>query len=843
MTEQSRWNPEWPILRQYESGFLTRIAMPLGGIGTGTVSLGGRGQLRDWEIRNTPAKGFVPLWGGGAWKVPPFFAVRALPLGGAPVVRVLEGPIPPEQYEGACGCSVPLHGQPHFRRAVFATAYPLAQVALEDDGFPLQVRLDAFNPLIPCEPDRSGMPVAVLRYVLRNAGPVPVVASVCGSLVNLADPEADCCGKKVEPSVPVQERRMSEGVQGMIWRATGGDPEAAHRGTLALAALVEGGDRVSARTRWPKTGWGDYWLDFWKDFLSDGQLDDPVDGEPGNPMGTLAVTRTIPSGGESVFTFVIAWHYPNRRDWSGGCRIGNYYTRQDPDAWAAALRLIRELPALETDTLRFVRAFCASPLPVPVKEAALFNLSTLRSPTCFRSEEGHFFGWEGCNDTSGCCEGSCTHVWNYETALPFLFGSLSRSMREVSFQYSVDEQGLMSFRTRLPLGQKAQEFGKAAADGQMGALMRLYLDWRLGGDDAWLGKLWPAAKRSMAFCWIPGGWDGDRDGVMEGCQHNTMDVEYYGPNPQMEFWYLGALRACAEMAQRMGDAVFADTCRALYERGRSWVMAHLFNGDYFEHQIRPPANPESIAPGLRVGMGANDLTDPRYQLGAGCLVDQLVGQVFAHLCGLGYLTPVGLVTRTLQSILKYNGRHGFYDHVNPLRSYVMGDESALLMASYPRGDRPAVPFPYADEVMTGFEYTAACGMLQEGMIEDGLACITAIRDRYDGLKRNPFDEAECGHHYARAMMSWTAIPALTGFQFNAADGKMNWGPARGVHFWSTGYAWGTLETRETVEGLSVKLAVLGGRLPMKTLEIAKAGNLANDREMKAGDCVERLIPK
>ena len=100
-----------------------------------------------------------------------------------------------------------------------------------------------------------------------------------------------------------------------------------------------------------------------------------------------------------------------------------------------------------------------------------------------------------------------------------------------------------------------------------------------------------------------------------------------------------------------------------------------------------------------------------------------------------------------------------------MRSYALGDEAAMLMATYPRGHRPAQPFPYFAEVMTGFEYTAAVGMLYEDQTSSGLKLIEAIRDRYDGRKRSPFDEAECGHHYARAMTSWAAVLALTGFHY------------------------------------------------------------------------------
>ena len=207
-------------------------------------------------------------------------------------------------------------------------------------------------------------------------------------------------------------------------------------------------------------------------------------------------------------------------------------------------------------------------------------------------------------------------------------------------------------------------------------------------------------KKAVEFCWIPGGWDADKDGVMEGCQHNTMDVEYYGPNPQMGIWYLGALRAAEEMARRVGDNEFAATCKDLFERGSKWIDGNLFNGEYYEHQIRPPKDESQIAASLLVGMGAKDPTNPDYQLGAGCLVDQLVGQYMAHVCGLGYLVDQDHVRTTLDSIMKYNYRDNLYGHFNCMRSFALGDEAVLLMADYPK-DRPKNPFPYFSEVMTG----------------------------------------------------------------------------------------------------------------------------------------------
>jgi non-lysosomal glucosylceramidase len=135
------------------------------------------------------------------------------------------------------------------------------------------------------------------------------------------------------------------------------------------------------------------------------------------------------------------------------------------------------------------------------------------------------------------------------------------------------------------------------------------------------------------------------------------------------------------------------------------------------------------------------------------------------------------------------------------------------MASYPK-NRPQFPFPYFSEVMTGFEYTAAIGMLYEGQIKNGLTCIQNIRARYDGRKRSPFDEAECGHHYARAMISWAAILALSGFEYSGVEHSMTFAANEGVYFWSNGDAWGRCQIAKLNNQMTVTLSVLNGQLSL-----------------------------
>jgi non-lysosomal glucosylceramidase len=794
-------NKSWPIIKHYDQKHLSQIALPIGGIGTGTISLGGRGDWRDWEIMNRPAKGFNP----GS----PFFAIRVKPANGRIAVRALQGPVDEHVYSGAFGVKDATNpALPCFRNCSFDASYPFGIVNLADPDMPVKVRIMAFNPLVPTDPDASGIPIVAVTYEITNLTASDLNVSVCGTVENFIGND----GVKNVSSKNRNEYRKETGFRGIFMTSDSVKPDDERWGTMALTTTASRG--VTYRTAWLNAGWGTPILDFWDDFSDDGLLENRPPGA-NTPKASLAIQEQVPARGRKEFTFFITWHFPNRYAWSP-TRIGNYYTTRYKDAWDVIEKTLPELARLEGETIRFVASLTRSDLPLVVKESALFNLSTLRTQTCFRSEDGRFFAWEGCGDKEGCCFGTCTHVWNYEQAVAFLFGSIAKSMREVEFGEETDDAGLMSFRVKLPID--SGQWGKAAADGQMGCIMKVYRDWQLSGDNAMLTSLWPNVKKALEFCWIKGGWDANRDGVMEGCQHNTMDVEYYGPNPQMGIWYLGALKSAEQMALFMHDTAFASTCQSLFSHGSRWIDSALFNGEYYIHKIMPPGDKSNIAPSLLVGMGSSDYANPDYQLGNACLVDQLIGQMMAHVCGLGYLTDPGHVRTTLASIMKYNYKKSLNDHFNCLRTFALGDEAALLMASYPK-DRPKNPFPYFTEVMTGFEYTAAIGMLYDGQSDNGLTCITSLRNRYDGLKRNPYDEAECGHHYGRAMISWAEILAATGFHYSAIDEEMSFTAKDGDYFWSNGYAYGMVSVKRTGLKKFVTLSTLKGEASFKTFTL------------------------
>ena len=614
---------EYP--RKFTGRKLAMLAFPLGGVGAGAIALGGRGQLRDWEIFNRSEKGKSPAYA--------FPAIWVQAGDAKPVAHVLEARIlaPFEGHSGLGADNAP--GLSRLEEATFTGEYPLATVAFHDARLPVNVTLEAFSPFVPLDPEGSGLPVAVMRYRVKNPGKAAAKVAIAFAIDNPVVAEGS--GANASSEARVNEFKTSESLAGIFMHNPKLEENAARAGSFAVCVMDPAGGRVSHLSGWPKARWWTSPLLYWDDFSADGELG-PEQGER-NGVGSLCLQRTIAGGAETEFTFLLAWHFPNRTParmgWNsdkgfGDTVIGNYYCRRFGDAWGAAQYAAQKLPELEERMRQFLTAMRETTLPAPVKEAALANASTLATTTTFRTADGRFFGWEG----SGCCHGNCDHVWNYETTTHYLFPTLARSMRETHLELSAKLDGEMPIRVNLPL--EHQTGGAAAADGQMGQIVKAYFDWQLSGDNDWLRKWWPDIKKALEFAWVPGGWDGDRDGVFEGVQHNTYDVEFYGPNPMCGIYYLAALRAGEEMARAMGEPARRTVIASCSNRAAQWIDGHLFNGEYYVQQVRGVAR-DQVAKGLIAGMGAEDPTHPDYQMGDGCLVDQLVGQHAAEYAGLG----------------------------------------------------------------------------------------------------------------------------------------------------------------------------------------------------------------
>ncbi|HEY8062290.1 MAG TPA: GH116 family glycosyl hydrolase, partial [Gemmatimonadales bacterium] len=476
---------------------------------------------------------------------------------------------------------------------------------------------------------------------------------------------------------------------------------------------------------------------------------------------------------------------------------------------------------------QFTQCFHDTTLPAEVVEAVSANLGILKSPTVLRQVDGRLWAYEGNADSNGCCGGSCTHVWNYAQAIPHLFPALERTLRETEFGPSQDERGHQQFRSALPIRPQVHNF-HAAADGQLGGIMKVYRDWRISGDTQWLRALWPKVRASLDYGIAT--WDPDHKGWVEEPHHNTYDIELWGPDGFCTSIYLGALRAAVRMGTALGDDVSAYA--ALQAAGTERTNHELFNGEYFIQKVEWKTLRASRADDKNDIYGLNsyspearalfDKEGPKYQYGSGCLSDGVIGSWMALVTGVGQILDPKSVTSHLAAVFRYNLKTNLSSHANPQRpSYAVGNEGGLLLCSWPKGGALSLPFPYSDEVWTGIEYQVASHLMLMGRVNEGLEIVRTCRDRYDGRVRNPFDEYECGHWYARALSSYALLQGLTGARYDAVERVLYLKPnIKGDFraFLSTATGYGTVGVRGGKPFLETK----SGRIDLKEIKYSAA---------------------
>lgn len=687
---------------------------------------------------------------------------------------------------------------------------------MEDSHFPGKAAVEAFNPFIPSNEEDSGIPAAFFTVTIENDTDEDLDYIVAGSLQNGAKQGTNASAAR-------------DGFALLFEDAKDVDRGAPEYGNLCIATDAKD---CSVQEYWFRGGWFDALTVFWHDFSKAGLLQPRAyEGAGAYDIGTISAKLRVKAGEKGEVRFVIAWSYPNFENYwnplpekeaeKGLSNVWkNYYALRYEDARAAAVYALKHWDRLDEETRRFHAALTATTMPEYVLDAVTATMSVLKTPTCLRLPDGSFYGWEGLHSTEGSCEGTCEHVWNYAYAMPFLFPRLERSLRECSYRYNLDEHGGLRFRTMLPLGRAYSDF-RPCADGQFGAVMKVYREWKICGDDQWLAKLWPSVKKSVEYAWDVGNydrWDMNCDGVLEGRQHHTLDMELFGPSSWLNGFYLGALKAAAEMADAMGDANTAAEYRRIYASGRAWTDENLFNGRYYFHKV----DLDSEAVLREYGEDAAktywnpEAKEIKYQIGEGSSIDQVTGQWHAKLIGLGDILDPEHVASALDTIYHCNFR-SMREHFNPCRLYSVNGEKGTVMCVWPEGARkPVIGVPYAEETMYGFEYQAAACMMLYGKIDEGLELVKSIRDRHDGENRNPWNEMECGSNYARSMASYSVLLALSGFEFDMTRKHMGFAPKinreQFCTFWALDDVWGQYDQDER----SASLKVLYGQTELRS---------------------------
>ncbi|KRA25346.1 hypothetical protein ASD65_13625 [Microbacterium sp. Root61] len=807
------------------------LAMPVGGIGTGGFAVNADGSLRQWQLSGMPNhRGALP--GTGFWMrvtqiEPPLDVITMLQ--GAPVPDpraplVTDGEVPEWMAQAAERVGT-------MQEARFSGTYPVADVEFHDDRIPLRTSMRVLNPLSPGDVETSSIPAAMFEFRLTNDGPIAVHGTLAGSLLNAVGWDG---------VVPITDYTAGLGgnvnrlVRGRGWtRVVMDNPtlseDAPFAGQMVLAADDEGAAVV------PRCAGVDHLVSFLESralndgrmklqtapTIADPQLNAPASGSgpsaPGRSwLGVIGVPFWLEPGESRVIRFSMTWHFANRfvdveqfgrphAEW-GASRfyVGNHYAGRFLDALDTQARVAEDWDALVESTLGWTRTLVDSDLDARTVDRMAAQASLVRSPTCFVGADGRFYGYEGSLGASttmwsgtfgGSCPMNCTHVWQYEAALAALWPTLERNMRDTEFDIMQAPDGSIPHRLRVPvyLPQMWNEFiggpEEPALDGMLATILKSLRDAQHGAGAEWVAERWPRLLRLYRH--ICEKWDADGDGVLRGIQPSTHDIDLAGVNPFMGTLWLAALRAMEELAGAVGDDETAAEARVRFDSGSRLYDEQLFDGTHFIQKL--------------------DEGDPvDFQWLTGTLSDQVIGQWWAHQLGLGHILPAEHVRSALRHVVATNLRHGFDDFVHPYRVYAdAAEDGGLLMCSWPEGGRPEVPTRYADEVWSGIEYQVAAHCLWEGLDAEGEAVLDALWTRHDGRRRNPYNEIECGDHYARAMAGWTVLQARTGVLIDelagvlrvSRDGRWPW-------FASTGY--GTV----VVSGDTIEVQCTDGTLEL-----------------------------
>jgi len=665
----------------------------------------------------------------------------------------------------------------------------------------------------------GGKPVEFENLVLQPgaeqstaAGGTPLVTRPLGKgkVVVMAGP-----GLELAQAGLSHERQaaytMICGLVGAVYTGSGEqqNAKAPGFGTLALAVLAED---ITVLPAVEHRG------EAWTAFAAEGRFTRPAEAKSSAPSprgrtayGAVAATVSVPAGKSVEVPFLLAWHYPNKysaaHEW-----MGCHYATQWPDARAVLREAVSNFASVRSRTEQFRKTFYDSTLPYWLLDCVTANAAIIRHiGVVFRIANGDAYGWEGSN---GCCQPTCTHVWGYEQSLSRLFPELEREMRRIDFQHQQRPDGGVNNRTEVP--SPPRPTGEHPfADGHASCILKAYREALNQPDDGFFSDYWPHINRAVEYLIERDSKSagGQPTGILQDDQWNTYDEALHGVTTFISGYYLAALRAGEEWGRRVGDNAAAERFRGIYEKGRKKLVELCWNGEYFQQHLA-------------------DYMQRPGEVGPGCMSDQLLGQWWAHQLGLGYLLPRETVVSALRAVFKYNWKSDLTGWPHAPRAFAGAKDKGLITCTWPKGGRPGHVMLYSDEVWTGIEYQVAAHMIYEGLVEEGFAIVKGARDRYDGvprppIERNPWNEIECGGHYARAMSSWSLLLALSGWEYDGPRQVLRVTPRHTPEtfkgFFAGPEGWGSLQQTREGRAQQNELSVREGRLAVAEIALTVTG--------------------
>ncbi|XP_031550848.1 uncharacterized protein LOC116288218 [Actinia tenebrosa] len=816
---------------KYGNEALRAVELPLGALGGGCIALAGDGGLRQWQVCNAVNHvGIAP---------DSFFAIR-VDQGGASKAVALQSNTWYDQTGFVPSAYITDHVVPEASKKLLSeipgiktleitAKYPIAEVDYLSSEVPIKVHLEAFSPTIPLDSKNSAIPVIVFNFTVTNEGSQDAKVSLLGSLQNIAgwDGVSDITDEVSNAGYGgnVNTLFQTSSMYGIDMCNPTLPEKTSPNGHVAIVVMTKDGDKLSTDLQYTAV------VDMWKQFVGDGlsgqtQAGPSPAGKTWN--GATSCTRTVPAKNTEVFTFFLSWFFPHRYvDWPqpGGINdpnsafyIGNQYSKFWKDIKEVLIYTKENFDYLTSKTRDFRDSMFDATLPWQLIDSAAGRVSVLKSPTCMWHADGNFYAFEGCNTKSGCCPLNCTHVWNYEMALAKCYPDVERTMRKVDFAEQMTPHDVIPSRTVVPLLLRRiwtlwnnysinPDSTSICVDGEIGTVLKTYREVKQGAPREWFDTYWPYVKRVMKR-WMTELDNGQ--GLITGPQPNTYDCAIYGVNVYIGGYYLTALRAAEEMAKLQGEMDLATSYHDRFELGSAELDKKCFNGKWYI-QIVDTEHP------------VNEVADSTW-------VDCLVGQWWAHALGLGYILKKENIKSTLMNVFERNHVDSFDPATQKPRAFLDQRDAGMQICVYP-GSLPTSPLLYHSEAAwSGLEYEFAELCLYEGLPDIALKVLTDTRNKYDGTRRSPWNEIECGDHYSRPMASFLLFEIVSGqeWSFNKEDPSfvnLRFAPRicrtdfRG--FFILGSCWGQYVQKgdELLKKGTVEISVRHGELKLSELHV------------------------
>ncbi len=681
-----------PVIKDFDYGFITTldkrgepklytrqnsnnfeyIGMPICGIATGQLYIGGDGALWFWDIFNT-ANRHGQYLGEEAYEFP---YKRSNPNAKG-TNNISQG------FAIKVDNKIWKLNRDGFKNITFRGEYPIAKVSYQDEWCPIETTLEAFSPFIPLDVERSSYPATILNYTFTNTSESEVTFDVAGWLENAAMCRSN---DLVNGTLLTNEAvEMPEG-KAIFFSAQNNevDPTGFYDfGDMTLTML---GDDIKTNVGYKPNAPESLFEQSSQKSITLGDRE-----WPGPHNGSLAKEITLGAGESTTVEFIMTWYFPNSGVLFGGRRS---YGDRFASSQSVTNDIIENLDYLSQTTRKWNTTWYDSSLPYWFLDRTFINTSILATQTCFLFDDGRFYAFEG--GLQG--HGTCTHVWGYEQAMIRLFPELEQNLREKTDFVAVEDGGGF-----IPETGKMNFRGKYndvdAVDGTSGVILRSYLIHKMSTDDTFLKNNYANIKKALQY--LTSTNDPNHDGILTGWQHNTLDSHWNGKVAWLSGYYQTALRACAIMAEDYGDTQYSKECMQMAVKGKEILETELFNGEYF---FQLPEADGSKTVGIQNG----------------CEYSQLLGQSQAYQAGLGKIVDSEKVTSALNALWKYN----FTTDVGPYRErntggrwYAMPGEGGLIACTWPNGGQEALEnddprfAAYNHECQNGYEYAATSLMM------------------------------------------------------------------------------------------------------------------------------------